>query len=454
MHRHVLGLSVGLLALTVPSCCSDPVDQSSYFCLGDMSVEEELELGRSYAPNIDATYGGVYADPQAASYLGGLVKEMANRSVYGPGFEWKFTILNTSVPNAFAVPGGYIYITRGLLAAMETEGQFISVMGHELGHVEHRHSHTQMGRQTLASVLVGAGAVGAQIFTDNDTIAAGTAGVLSAGAGVTLLSFSRGQESESDSRGIYYATEMGYDPFEGIKTFEYFEKLEQESGGSTIEFLRTHPLNSTRIEDMKELITTAHPEVVGRPRDSFRPYKQNSHAFADVVQRFKQAQPVYDDYDVAVKDLAEASEGKDKAKVQKALAALEGCASRIPDEALFHTAIGFANLQLGSTKTGQAALKRAISLDNAYLPDRMLYQPHYFLGRSYLDQSTFGPAKTELETSAKAFPYHPASHYYLGQALEELNDNAGAKKAYATCVELDGADGTYGAQAEARAAKL
>lgn len=454
MNRSLAVFALAALGPTLSSCCSDPVDGSSYVCFGDMSVEEELELGRSYAPNIDAMYGGVYNDPQAAQYLGSLVKEMAGHSVYGPSFQWKFTILNTSVPNAFAVPGGYIYITRGLLSAMETEGQFISVMGHELGHVEHRHSHNQMGRQTWSSIIVGAGAVGAKILTDNDTVAAGTAGVLSAGAGVTLLSFNRGQESESDERGIYYATTMGYDPYEGIKTFEYFEKLEQESGGGSIEFLRTHPLNSTRIEDIKAIIEREHPGIANQPHDSFRPYKQGNQQFAKIAAEIRAEQPVYDRYDDAVAALAEAAEGKDSGKVKSALAELQACAGAIPGEALFHTAIGYAQLQLGARKEAQAALKKAIALDDQYLPERRLYQPHYFLGRSYLDQGDHGPARAELQVATDAFPYHAASHYYLGVALEETGDAAGAKKEYATVVELDGADGSYGSQASTRAAKL
>lgn len=429
--------SLAVLALGLGSCCSDPIDGSSYFCLGDMSLDEEVSLGSGYAPIIDAQYDGVYADPQAAQYLGGLIKEMASHSVYSGQLEWNFTILNTSIPNAFAVPGGYVYITRGLLAAMETEGQFISVMGHELGHVEHRHSHRAMGRQALGGVLVGVlgSAENAILETDTGILAS----VGEAGAGLVLLSYNRGQETQSDGRGIFFAAEMGYDPMEAVKTFEYFQKLEDEAGGgNSIEFLRTHPLNATRIDDIKEQIHTMYPELAGRPQSSFRPYNTNNTQFQQVVARFKSAQPVYDRFDGADQALNQALEADDKAAINQAIQTIEGCANDIPSEPLFPAAAGMGYLGLDQFAKAKSSLQRAVQLDDQYLPDRKLWKPRYFLGVTLNQQGDHNGARDALKSATDAFPFHPAPFYELGIAYEKLGRDSEAVAAYQKVIELEG----------------
>ncbi len=438
------------VSLALGSCCTDPIDGSSYFCLGDMSLTEEVELGTSYAPIIDAQYDGVYADPQADQYLGGLIEEMASHSVYAGQLDWKFSILNTSIPNAFAVPGGYVYITRGLLAAMETEGQFISVMGHELGHVEHRHSHRAMGRQAIGGVLVGVlGATENAVF-ETDTGILSTVG--EAGAGLVMLSYDRGQESQSDARGIYFAAEMGYDPMEAVKTFEYFQKLEdQAGGGNSIEWLRTHPLNSTRIADIEEQIRAMYPELVDRPKSSFRPYASGNTQFQTVVARFKAVQPVYDRYDQAYSSLTQAMEQDDASAIKSAIQTIEGCANDLPSEPLFPAASGMGYLALEQRGKAKTALARSIQLDDQYMPSRKLWKPRFFLGALLNEQGDHAGAKTALVDSTEAFPYHPAPFYELGLAYEGLGRKSEATAAFQKVIEVENdPNGTYTQKAKTR----
>jgi len=440
-----------LLAFSLSSCCSDPIDGSSYFCLGDMTLEEEVGLGTGYAPIIDAQYDGVYADPQADAYLRGLILEMASHSVYAGKLDWQFSILNTSMPNAFAVPGGYVYITRGLLAAMETEGQFISVMGHELGHVEHRHSHRAMGRQALGGVVVGIlGTAEAAARED------GQSGILTdlgaKGTGLLMLSYDRGQESQSDTRGIHFAAQMGYDPNDAVKTFEYFQTLEDAAGGGNdIEWLRTHPLNSTRINDIKAEIAATHPDLASKPKNSFRPQSSGDTKFQQIVAKIKQRQPVYDRYDTAYAALNEAVEAKNTAGTKSAIQKLESCASDIPSEALFPAAVGIGYLSLDQLGPAQTALQKAVQLDDQYLPNRKLWKPRYFLGAVLNEQGNHAAAKDMLKGSTDAFPHHPAPYLELGIAYEELSRNAEAISAYQKVIELEGdPNGSLTAKAKER----
>ncbi|MBI4878317.1 MAG: M48 family metalloprotease [Planctomycetes bacterium] len=411
-----------LCFLLVGSCCVDPVDQTAYFCLGEMSLKEEVELGDAYAPNIDAMFDGVYHDPAAADYLGQLILEMAGHSVRAEDFAWKFTILNSSTPNAFAVPGGYIYITRGLLAALETEGQFISVMGHELGHVEHRHSHQAMGRNLIGGILVGLiGTAESAVTRNREPGLASSIGA--AGAQLFLLRYDRGQELQSDKRGVYYAAAMGYDPAEATKTFAYFQRLEEESGGVQIEWLRTHPLNENRITDIHAEIAEKHPELAGRPQGSFRPYRQGNDSFAQIIQTLGRAEPTYEKYDAAWTALGKALEDGKKGPLEQALASFEECAAAIPDEPLFHTAIGACHLALES------------------------------FAEARFEQGDYRRAAAEFELASDLFPMSPAPLYYYGLSCEKLGRSEEAVRAYRKVVELD-QEGSLGAKARERLRSL
>ncbi|MFH0946692.1 MAG: M48 family metalloprotease [Planctomycetota bacterium] len=451
MRRHIPSLA---LVLALGSCCTDPVDQSSYFCLGEMSVQDEQQLGATYAPNIDAMYDGVLNDPTAAEYLGGLVKEMAGHSVHPNDFTWNFTILNTSMPNAFAVPGGYIYITRGLLAAMETEGQFISVMGHELGHVEHKHSQKGMGGKILGGVLVGVIGTAESTLTKSEEPGLVTS-ITAAGTQLVMLSYDRDQELQSDQRGVYYAAAMGYDPADAVKTFEYFQSLEDKAGGVQIEWLRTHPLNDHRIDDIRSEIQASHPELVGKDPSTFRPVKDNNARFRQVVALIKQRQPIYDRYDEAWKKMSEAVEKDDKPVIREALASFQGCASDLPDEALFHTAVGMAHVALDEYGAAKTALNRAISLDNAALPDRTLYRPHLLLGLVLFEQKEYANAEPQFDTALAAYPMGIQSLYYLGRCYEEQGQTSKATEAYKKVISMEGnPKGVFSTKANQRLSEM
>ena len=447
MQRHIRPL---FLLLALGSCCSDPVDQSSYFCLGEMSIQEEQELGNTYAPNIDAMYDGVLDDPRAAAYLGQLIDEMAGHSVRADDFTWNFTILNTSMPNAFAVPGGYIYVTRGLLAAMETEGQFISVMGHELGHVEHRHSQKGLGGKILGGVIVGLIGTAESTLTRNEEPGLATT-LAGAGTQLFMLRYDRGQELQSDKRGVYYASTMGYDPADAVKTFEYFQRIEDEAGASQLEWFRTHPLNKSRIADIHAEIQVTHPELVNRDKASFRPQKDNNQSFQQVLARIKQRQPTYDRYDAGWKKLTEALQKEDKVALRESLATFQSCADDIPEEALFHTAVGTAHVALDQFDQAKTALNRAIALDDSALPDRRLYRPHMLLGLVLFEQKNYAEAEGRFRISAEAYPMGVQSIYYQGRCQEELGRNTEAIEAYRKVMKIEGSDqGTFTVRSKER----
>src|SRR4029453_12798217 len=124
------------------------------FAMVQWSVKEEQALGDQAAPNFEQQFDGALADAAGKESLGSVIKEMAGHSVRKDDFAYQFEILNSSEPNAFALPGGYVYITRGLLEHLESEGEFVGILGHELGHVEHQHSMLQQNKAILATGAV------------------------------------------------------------------------------------------------------------------------------------------------------------------------------------------------------------------------------------------------------------------------------------------------------------
>ncbi|MEE8142004.1 MAG: M48 family metalloprotease, partial [Planctomycetota bacterium] len=208
-HFKVLAL---LNALLLVGCCTDPVNGEKFFCT--MTESQEAQIGAEYAPNFIAENGGLYPDQELQDHLRKIVIENMAKKSHRPQLPWEFSLLNTSQINAFALPGGKVFVTRGLISKLESEAQFAHLMGHEIGHVSHRHAARGQGRNALYVLLVGAAVAADQQLSDPDDppIISTTVGALGF---LTLLKFSRDQELQADQRGVDYAILAGYDPREG-----------------------------------------------------------------------------------------------------------------------------------------------------------------------------------------------------------------------------------------------
>ncbi len=236
-------LLVGLLPLT--GCSTNPA--TGKLQLNTVSEAEEISLGTAAQGDFIQGNGGTVPSTRLTGYVTQLGHRLAAVSER-PQLPWEFHVLNTSQLNAFALPGGKVFITRGLLSRMTTEAQLAGVLGHEIGHVTAQHVSTRMTRSNLlqgAVVLLGAAAV----VSDADWMR--TLGVgASAAGGVYLLKFGRDQESQSDELGVRYMTQLGYDPRGQIEVMEILK--EASGGGHGSEFFATHPLPDTRIERLGE----------------------------------------------------------------------------------------------------------------------------------------------------------------------------------------------------------
>lgn len=242
-----------LMAGFLASCATNPVTGKKEFML--LSKEQEVQMGISYDPQVVASYG-LYEDDKIQQFITTQGRLMARIS-HRPDLPYEFKVLDSPVVNAFAVPGGFVYFTRGIMAHFNNEAEFAGVLGHEIGHVTARHSARQYSRQMLGQVGLIAGIIVSPKFAE-------FADVASQGLGLLFLKYGRDAETESDRLGVEYSTKIGYDAREMADFFQTLERLSDQSGGRLPTFMSTHPDPANRYENTKALAQKWQQRSSGR----------------------------------------------------------------------------------------------------------------------------------------------------------------------------------------------
>jgi predicted Zn-dependent protease len=264
-RRALLGLSAGLLAPALAGCQMSPGTGEDHFNI--MSPEEESRLGRQAHPQILQQFGGPYEHPALQTYVAGLGQRLA-AATETPAAEFRFTVLNTDIVNAMAVPGGYVYVTRGLLALTADEAELAGVIGHELGHILARHSAQRYSRAMAANVV--GTVLGIVVGTP------GLSDLAQLGAGAWLQAYSRENEFEADSLGVRYMSRAGWDARAMISMLgrlREHSRLEAMMAGRDPEsvdqshFMATHPRTADRVQAAIDAALKAPPQGA-RGRDA------------------------------------------------------------------------------------------------------------------------------------------------------------------------------------------
>lgn len=263
MKRYILfGLLTSSLFL-VNACAVNPVTGKKQIVL--MSEAQEIAMGKEADPQIIAQYG-LYEDKDLQDFITQKGKAMAAVS-HRPNLQYEFKIVDSDVVNAFAVPGGYVYFTRGIMAHFNNEAEFAGVLGHEIGHITARHTVSQQTKAILSQV----GLIGSMILVPQ---LGQFAEPLSQGLGVLFLKFGRDAERQSDDLGVEYSSRIGYDAAEMAGFFNTLERKSAGTGSAELpDFLSTHPnpadrnvaVHNLSIEWKKKLNLT-NPQV---NRDSY-----------------------------------------------------------------------------------------------------------------------------------------------------------------------------------------
>jgi len=252
-----LGLLV-LVAGLLPAagCAINPATGKRQLML--YSESDEVALGLENDRQM-VTSLGLYPDEELQAYVQRLGTELAAKSER-PQLDWTFRVVDDPVVNAFALPGGYIYITRGILAYFNNEAELSSVIGHEIGHVTARHSMNQMSKSQLANAGLG---VGMAVLND-DLRPYGA--LLGQGAGLLFLKFSRDDERQADELGLRYLVRGGYDPRPMPNVYAMLGNVAAAAGASAVpSLLSTHPAPDNRRESIESQIAELDQDFSGRP---------------------------------------------------------------------------------------------------------------------------------------------------------------------------------------------
>jgi predicted Zn-dependent protease len=392
-----------VLAFLAYRCAVNPVTGKSELAIVSFSEEEEAALGaQAYTPAVQQQ-GGFYRDKELEDYVQGVGERIARVS-HRPNLNYRYRVLNSSVPNAFALPGGYIVINRGLLVHLKSEAELAAVLGHETGHVTAKHSIAGYQRSMAANILLAGMSVAA----------GGKAGVMElSGITASLVDkgFSREQEREADWLGIDYMVKAGYSPEGAIRLQEFFFK--QLEGGKNPMFVeglfRTHPFSKERLDNARARIAERYPDTVRNPNYTF-----NETVFLRKTDRLREVQKAYDISDKGDALLKEKKYAEAQDRYREAI-------SREPSQAPFHSSAGRVYLIRKEFGAAEASLRRAIQLDDEF------FEPHFLMGVLRYEGREYRKAIPELSRSMDLLPTKPAAAY-LSKSYEAIGDLENAKK--------------------------
>ncbi|UCE72529.1 MAG: M48 family metalloprotease [Nitrospiraceae bacterium] len=408
MMIHFVSLRKTILLFTLSflsaSCAINPVTGQHELML--ISEQQEVALGEEASPSLRWEFGGDYRDSALESYLGAIVEKIWRNSER-PQLPYRFSIQNTSVPNAFALPG-YVAITRGLLSELENEAQFASVIGHEIGHVMARHTAQRLSQQTLHQLGLAIGASALNGSGGGDALM--TIGAI--GSKLILLKYDRSQELQADKLGVKYMAMLGYDPYEAKKTHiilervtdDYLRRLGRSQNTSTpiSDLLSTHPRQEVRLSEIDTMIRSLPPYSL---------YQDGKHArqYQDATGNMRATNRVYFIYDEAEQAFRKKNFTTAESKVRQAI----GENSR---QAPFHALLGSIKVQTKDYAIAESAFNSALSLNPGY-------QPAVFgLGLVRYYEGSYSRAIDAFKQSLKLYPNHGLSYYGIGKSYFKLHE--------------------------------
>ncbi|GAB4259514.1 MAG: M48 family metallopeptidase [Deferrisomatales bacterium] len=395
--------------LLAAACAVNPVTGQSELSL--LSEAQELRMGEQAYPIYTQMSEGLFQDPDLQAYVQAVGERLARVS-HRPDLDYRFNVVNASEINAYALPGGKISITRGLLARMANEAQLASVLGHEIGHVTARHAAAGYTRQVLAGLLtsVGLAALESASVAGADLIAQG--GMLA--TNLVLMKYSRDQERQADELGMEYLTEAGYHPDGMAQTMEILLASHDREPSAVESLFLSHPLTSERLEHARWMADL-------QDRALKTPEHLRAEPFRRATAHLRQVAPAYEKMDAGRKALA-AGEG------DRALALLEQATELAPAEALIWAFRAAAEAKADRAEAAYASARRAVEL----YPE--LYRARFTAGVLAFQLGKHRESLDHLDVAARLVPDQPPVAFYRGRNYEATGRRQEAAEAYAAVV--------------------
>lgn len=406
-------------------CMTNPVTGKKELMV--ISEATELSLGANAVPSVEYEYSGVYPESDINNYVNTIGQKLARVS-HRPNLAYHYKVLNTSVINAFALPGGFVYITRGLLVKLTNEAQLAAVLGHETAHVAARHSAKQLQSRLGFQFLVNL----ALAISKGKQSAVASAQVSSVMFNVISLGYSREDEYEADELGLIYTYKAGYNPDSMGQLLGILKQMEK-GGGKGMEFLSSHPDTDKRINEVNDKIKKKYPNSAN--------LKYEEASFNANTQRIKQDNNVYMLSVQADKYL------KDN-NPKEAVTLYSQAITQLPNHPYFHTRRGLIYLSQNELKKASDDFSSALAL-NPSSYDALVGQ-----GAVYLINKQYTQAQNELTRAIKLLPEHPAGHFYLGETYLGLGVRNQALEEYNAVMQLAPAESSYAKKAQQRITQI
>jgi beta-barrel assembly-enhancing protease len=410
-----------IASLVLVSCGTNPVTKKTEFQF--VSQQKEIAIGtQNYSPTRQSQGGDYILDPELTAYVQNIGKRLAAVSDR-PDLPYEFVVINDSVPNAWAMPGGKIAFNRGLLYELNSEAELAAVMGHEIVHAAARHGAKSMERGIFLQGAMIAVGIGAQNSDYANLIVGGS----QLGAQLISSKYGRDAESESDFYGMQYMKKAGYDPSAAVRLQETFVRLSQDKKSDFISGLfASHPPSPKRVVDNQATLATigAGGEI-------------GQETYAKKVAYLKATQPAYKAYDEALLALKKGDLSTASALAKKAIAGE-------PREARFQELLGDIALTQNQSETALGFYAKAINMQPDY------FKPHIQSGIALFNMGKKKEAEPYLKRANELLPTAPG-HAFLGQIAEERGDTRLALQHYQVAAS---SNSDIGKEASFRAMRL
>jgi len=420
---------VVLLLLWLTGCAVNPVTGRQELALMDMPVEQEIKMGAQAYDQALQTMGGIYPDKGLNAYVDRVGQRVARHS-HRPDLKYSFNVVNDSAPNAFALPGGFIAVSRGLLINLENEAQLAAVLGHEIGHVTAKHSLQGMQRSTLlgATVSILGGLAGNSGYAD---LVGQVGGVT---ANLIDKRYSREQESEADLLGIDYMSLAGYAPQGAVELQEiFYHKIENGQNADWLSGLfRSHPFSQERLKANSNYVRRKFPAPTSGDGLDKPSYARNIAP----LEKSREAYALYD----------QAQKLEREGQLEVAIETYHKAMQKEPDHALLLSGLGMAYLRKEDLIPARRYLLKAVHLDSGYYQSQM--------GLGYIDLQNKEPkeAAEHLQTSMQLLPTIQSA-FLLAEAEEGQGNLAKAQELYQAVAQAD-RNGKFGKVAADRLKRM
>ncbi|NQT26468.1 M48 family metalloprotease [candidate division KSB1 bacterium] len=403
-RRDFLWIASASSAGMLVACAVNPVTGKHQLVL--MSEGEEVALDKQHSPHQFSSDFGEVQDPALNKYITDVGLKMTVLS-HRPQMPYSFRAVNATYVNAYAFPGGSIATTRGILLELENEAELAALLGHEIGHVNARHTAGRMSKAMLLNAAVGAGAI--LISSKNETAGLITAGLGSLGSGLLLAKYSRDDERQADALGMDYMTKAGYSPDGMIGLMDVLKSLSSHKPNAIEAMFSSHPMSDERYQTAVQSSNTTHASAKGQ--------KLSKERYMDQTAKLRKLKDAIELMQDGQKEMGQQNFTQAETQLKAAL-------KKAPSD--YVGLVLMANCQLAMEKY-QAAEGFAEKAKKVYHKEA---QGHHLGGIAKLLQKKYSSAYQDFMTYDNLLPGNPNTTFLKGYTQENMEHKLEAASEY------------------------